>query len=303
MAVLVTNNAAASMPSGITISATTLTVGSGEGALFPATSSSDDHYFYVTLIDSSGNLEIVKCASRSSDNLSIVRAQDNTTARAFANGDAVELRLTAAVMEEIAAGPQVASLDKFRFTATAGQTVFSGGDDDSNTLALDVGGELVTLNGVILEHAADYTVTASTVTLLSGAALSGELNVYAFGMISNVDIVSKTGRYGSAILPSGTTAQRDGSLGASNAGYLRFNTDDVSAEVWDGSAWTAVGGGSTLAFPFYKADASPDDIEVNSGQFPFYKANGFESPIITAIASKQFPFYKTTGTQDNIGVS
>jgi hypothetical protein len=127
MAVLVTNNAVASMPSGITISATTLIVGSGQGAQFPAVSSSDANYFYVTLIDSSGNLEIVKCASRSSDNLSIVRAQDNTTARAFANGDAVELRLTAAVMEEITAGGGATTFPFYKADGTSDTIAITSG--------------------------------------------------------------------------------------------------------------------------------------------------------------------------------
>jgi hypothetical protein len=51
--------------------------------------------------------------------------------------------------------------------------------------------------------------------------------------------VSKTGDTGSAVLPSGTTAQRDGSP---LAGYLRWNSTEGAAEVYDGTAWTSVGG-------------------------------------------------------------
>ena len=49
------------------------------------------------LIDTSNSLEIVKVTARSSDSMTVVRAQDNTTARAFAIGDRFELRPTAAV--------------------------------------------------------------------------------------------------------------------------------------------------------------------------------------------------------------
>ena len=75
----------------------------------------------------------------------------------------------------------LATMERFVFTATANQTVFSGADAGGDTLAIVVGAEMVTLNGVVLEVTADYTVTTSSVTLNSGAAAGDELNVYAFG--------------------------------------------------------------------------------------------------------------------------
>jgi len=62
-------------------------------------------------------------------------------------------------------------------------------------------------------------------------------------------LVAKTSATGSGVLPAGTTAQRDGSP---SAGYLRFNTTDTSAEIYDGSAWTAVGGGNTTDKGLYE---------------------------------------------------
>lgn len=55
-------------------------------------------------------------------------------------------------------------------------------------------------------------------------------------------VVTKTSTTGSAELPSGTTAQRDGSP---SAGYIRFNSDETSFEGYDGSAWGSIGGGGT----------------------------------------------------------
>ena len=57
-------------------------------------------------------------------------------------------------------------------------------------------------------------------------------------------VVTKTSTTGSAELPSGTTAQRDGSP---SAGYIRFNSDETSFEGYDGSAWGSIGGGATGA--------------------------------------------------------
>ena len=94
MAVLYTNNATTTLAASITNVATTLTVATGTGALFPAITTPD--YFYATLVDSSNNIEIVKVTARSSDTFTITRAQESTTARAYASGDKVELRVTAA---------------------------------------------------------------------------------------------------------------------------------------------------------------------------------------------------------------
>ena len=61
--------------------------------------------------------------------------------------------------------------------------------------------------------------------------------------------VTKTSTTGSGVLPAGTTAQRDGSP---SAGYLRFNTTDTSAEIYDGSGWAAVGGGNSTTEGLYE---------------------------------------------------
>jgi hypothetical protein len=60
--------------------------------------------------------------------------------------------------------------------------------------------------------------------------------------VSAATVVAKTSSTGSAVLPTGTDAQRDGSPAA---GYIRFNTDQGSFEGYNGSAWSSVGGGAT----------------------------------------------------------
>ena len=99
MAIKFTNNAYSTLASGITNSATSITLTTGEGARFPSFSAPD--YFLATLIDSSNNLEIVKCTTRSTDVLTVVRAQESTTGRAYATGDRIELRITAGVLDAL----------------------------------------------------------------------------------------------------------------------------------------------------------------------------------------------------------
>ena len=94
-----TNNATSTLASGINSSVTSLTVASGQGALFPALGAGD--YFYCTLANAVGTIEIVKVTARSTDTFTITRAQDGTTASAWSTGDKVELRLVSASLNDL----------------------------------------------------------------------------------------------------------------------------------------------------------------------------------------------------------
>lgn len=100
MAIKFTNNATSTLASTITSASLSLTVATGQGALFPTLGGGD--YFYCTLSNTANTIEIVKVTARSTDTFTIVRAQDNTTASAFVTGDKVELRLVAAVLSNTA---------------------------------------------------------------------------------------------------------------------------------------------------------------------------------------------------------
>ena len=86
------------------------------------------------------------------------------------------------------------SMDVYSYTATSGQTAFTGTDDNGNTLNFLEDNIIVTLNGVTLEKTTDYTVSGGdTVTLTSGAAVSDELNVTAFKYFGIADAVPNSG--------------------------------------------------------------------------------------------------------------
>jgi hypothetical protein len=75
---------------------------------------------------------------------------------------------------------------------------------------------------------------------------SNRVRIYDGSTWANVTVdastvVSKTSSTGAAVLPTGTTGERDA---APSAGYIRFNSTDTSFEGYDGSAWGAIGGGS-----------------------------------------------------------
>ena len=83
------------------------------------------------------------------------------------------------------------SISEFKFTATAGQTTFTGSADSGGTLAYSTSNLIVTLNGVVMENGADYTANNGTsIVLSSGAAVNDELNVIAFKSFETSDMVS-----------------------------------------------------------------------------------------------------------------
>ena len=96
---LFTNNAFGSLAGSVNGAATTFVLASGNGAKFP--SPTGDDYFLATLIGLDGNgaesvWEIVKCTARSTDQLTVVRAQEGTTATTWNAGTRIEIRWTAA---------------------------------------------------------------------------------------------------------------------------------------------------------------------------------------------------------------
>jgi hypothetical protein len=142
MGLKVTNNAFGTLNAGINDSATTIVLTAGQGSRFPTLSAGD--YFYATLIDTSNNLEIVKVTARSTDTVTVVRAQDNTTARAYSTNDRFELRPTAALFNEIttiaesAAAAAAAKVSKSGDTMTGPlvSQVSSGTAAETTVLAL-----------------------------------------------------------------------------------------------------------------------------------------------------------------------
>jgi hypothetical protein len=90
-----TNNASATIAASISAAATSLAVTAGTGALFPAISGSQ--FFVATLIKANTPTvyEIVRVTSRTTDTMTIVRAQEGTTALAWNAGDTLALLPTA----------------------------------------------------------------------------------------------------------------------------------------------------------------------------------------------------------------
>ena len=66
------------------------------------------------------------------------------------------------------------TITTYNYTATAGQTTFSGADNNSNTLSYTAGAVQVYLNGVLLVPTTDYTASNGTSVVLSAGAVLGD---------------------------------------------------------------------------------------------------------------------------------
>jgi hypothetical protein len=74
---------------------------------------------------------------------------------------------------------------RYNYTATSGQTTFTGADNNGNTLAYDAGFIDVYLNGSKLLNVTDVTVTSgSSVVLASGATTGDVIDIVAYGTFS-----------------------------------------------------------------------------------------------------------------------
>lgn len=98
MAIKFSNNAKTTVSSAVSTTDTSISV--ADASDFPTLGAGD--YTYATLAELStpANLEIVKVTAISGNTLTVVRAQQSTTARSFSSGDACELRVTAGLVEE-----------------------------------------------------------------------------------------------------------------------------------------------------------------------------------------------------------
>ena len=115
MTIKLKNNATGLLATSISASDTGLVLQAGNGAAFSALGAGE--YFYATLVSAGGTLEIVKVTARVGDTMTVVRAQEGTSAAGFAAGSRLEQRVTAQSVFD-AVGDVVAS--QVGFTPTGG---------------------------------------------------------------------------------------------------------------------------------------------------------------------------------------
>jgi hypothetical protein len=227
MAILLANNAKSTLAVALGGISTTLVVATGTETLFPSPTSGD--YFYATIEDSTKTIrEIVKCTARSGTTLTIVRAQDDSFANIFAVGSTVEMRVNKGALSD-----SVGSASTFATAAAS-----------SAAAASTSAGTATTQAGIATTQAGIATTQANNAAASATAAAA-----------SAVSTDWRTTITGSAKVPAGTTAQRDGTP---VTGYFRFNSTTVKFEGYNGTAWGSVGGGAT--------GGGSDDVFIENSQ-------------------------------------
>jgi hypothetical protein len=101
-----------------------------------------------------------------------------------------------------------------------------------------------------------FNTSSNRARIYDGAA-------WDFVSVDPATVVGKTSVTGSAALPAGTEAQRDGSPGA---GYLRFNTDTDSFEGYNGTAWGGIGGAQAGGAIVTNKDVASVSYTIASGE-------------------------------------
>ena len=224
MAVLYTNNASTLLTAAINTTATTLSLTGGTGALFPNPASPD--YFYVTVANSGGTLEIMKCTSRATDTLTVVRAQEGTTATAYSIGDKVELRVTAAGLAN--------KLDKDTGGTVAGPVTISG--------ALTAGSTLSVTGATTLAS----TLSAGASTLASASVTGNETVGGTLGVTGAATFSSTVGVTGVLTASGGVAGNLTGNVTGNHTGPTTVGGTLGVSGLITGTAGAAISGGLTV---------------------------------------------------------
>lgn len=145
MPVKLSNNAASRLASSLSVGATSLLV--LDGSSFPSLSAGE--WFPVTAIKDNGDLEIMRCTERSGNTLTVSRAQEGTAALAFDSGTRVELRVTAAALDDLsvvgwtetttAASKTLAPFERCTVTAAGLTITLPASPSDGDEVAISVG--------------------------------------------------------------------------------------------------------------------------------------------------------------------
>jgi hypothetical protein len=130
-------------------------------------------------------------------------------------------------------------INKFYYTATAAQTVFTGADIFGNTLSVLPSNSIVYLNGIVLVDSADYSLSSNTLTLTSGADSGYSVSVIeTIGRVATQNSIVETKYYYTTATPTTVLSGADDnnrtldiSLGVTNLflnGILLKDSDDYS---------------------------------------------------------------------------
>ncbi len=190
------NNAYSALAANITTSTTAIVLSTGEGARFPAPTGSD--YFYVTFIDTANNLEIAKCTSRAIDTLTVVRAQEGTTATAYAVGDRVEQRVTAAGLTDIITAAATSATNAATSETNAATSATGAATSETNAATSETNAATSETNAATSETNAATSETnaaASAASAANNANAAGTSTTSVAIAVASKSFTTQTGKF------------------------------------------------------------------------------------------------------------
>ena len=155
---------------------------------------------------------------------------------------------------EIGSGSATSIWKQYVYTAGVAQTVFTGADDNSDTLAYSVNFVEVFLNGILLDPAVDYTATNNASVVLTSAPATGDL--------LQIDTFAKSVGIGDTVLNSFTGDNSTTAFTLSTNPGDENNTSVFIGGVYQNKTTYSVSG-TTLTFS--EAPATAAEIEVVIG--------------------------------------
>lgn len=187
MAAITANNVNGKLATSLDNVITTIVLQTGNGAQFPSLTA--PQYFYATLANTVGVVEIVKVTARVVDTLTVVRGFDGTIAQAWVAGDSVQIRVVAALLNnkldaDLAAvsGPLTVT-GAATFAAAVTASVFTGalvGNATTATTATALASTLAVVAGGTGATTATAALAALSGLSLAGGTLTGGLTAPTF---------------------------------------------------------------------------------------------------------------------------
>lgn len=272
------NGASSTLASSIVAADVTLTVQPGEGALFPTISAGQQAI--VTLEDVAGNKEIVHATARSGDVLTVIRAQEGTSAADFASGSRVELRVTAGLLNSL--------LQKNGGDVLAGTTTVSG--------VIDLGGGGSVQGGEFTGHVRSAPgVTAGQISVVGGVPKSGSDTI-----LTSANVPSSLPA-GVGMVISGMVLMWSGLVGSIPAGYVLCNGSNSTPDLRDkfviggGGSLPSTGGAASESTSSNSAGSVTDSHVLSLTEIPSHTHTEDVYPL-TAGAGRSAPGVITNGT-------
>ena len=210
----------------------------------------------------------------------------------FFSADANEMRVYDGANWIAASSSGTASLIIYEFTATSGQTTFSGTDGNGATLGYTALNIIVALNGAILDPS-DYTASNGTSIVLGAGATTGDLlNVYAFASFSVADTVSRSsgGTFAAGITVQGNIAVTGDANITSKIGLGGTNYGTAGQVIKSAGSGAAAVWGSAPA-PFAPVAVTGATPSLNVGTY-----NYFDNGTLTANTTVSFASVPTTAS-------